>query len=77
MFYNVETTFIVVSVFKNGSKATKTLYNAYPEISPKFWKKYGKHMTPQKRQRVCRALYDVSANKFFIHKAAEEFFHTM
>ena len=69
MFYYVETTFIVVSVFKNWSKATKSW--------TKIWKKYGKRMTSQKRQGVCRALYDVSANKFFIHKAAEEFFHTM
>lgn len=52
---------------KRGLSNTPTQQSA-----KKICKKYGKRMTPQKRQRVRRALYDVSANKSSIRQAAEE-----
>ena len=65
-------TFLLSLYLEMGPKKLKPCTSPAQKSAQKIRKKYGKRMTPQKRQRVRRALYDVSANKISIHKAAEE-----
>lgn len=65
-------TFLLSLYLEMGPKKLKPCTSPAQKSAQKIRKKYGKRMTPQKRQRVRRALYDVSANKISIHKATEE-----